>query len=151
MVVTELLNPSLIELKLKGSTKTAVIEELLDLLISSGKIKDKALALKDCVIRENYLSTGFENGLAVPHAKTESVSELLLAFGISRAGIEFDSLDGKPAHFIFLLLSPVNESGPHIKVLAQITRQFHDATIADKILAANSDEEIMNIFQSIND
>jgi len=151
MVVTELLNPSLIQLELKGRTKTAVIEELLDLLISGGKIEDKTLALKDCVIRENYLSTGFENGLAVPHAKTEAVSELLLAFGISRTGIEFDSLDGKPAHFIFLLLSPVNESGPHIKVLAQITRQFQDATIADKIFAANSAEDIMNILQSLND
>lgn len=151
MVVTELLNPSLIQLKLKGRTKTAVIEELLDLLISGGKIKDKGLALKDCVIRENYLSTGFENGLAVPHAKTEAVSDLVLAFGVSSAGIEFDSLDGKPAHFIFLLLSPINESGPHIKVLSQITRQFQDPTIADKILAANSAEDIMNIFQSIND
>jgi fructose-specific phosphotransferase system IIA component len=151
MVVTELLNPSLIELELKGRTKTAVIEELLDLLISSGKIKDKALALKDCVIRENYLSTGFENGLAVPHAKTEAVSDLLLAFGVSRAGVEFDSMDGKPSHFIFLLLSPINESGPHIKVLSQITRQFQDAKIVDKIFAAESAEEVMNIFQSIND
>ena len=151
MVVTELLNPSLIQLELKGRTKAAVIEELLDLLIHGGQIRDKTLALKDCVIRENYLSTGFENGLAVPHAKTEAASELLLAFGISRNGIEFDSLDGKPAHFIFLLLSPINESGSHIKILAQITRQFQDATIADKILAANSAEDIMNIFQSIND
>jgi fructose-specific phosphotransferase system IIA component len=151
MVVTELLNPSLIQPELKGRTKTAVIEELLDLLIRAGKIKDKTLALKDCVIRENYLSTGFENGLAVPHAKTEAVSELLLAFGVSRSGIEFDSLDGKPAHFIFLLLSPVNESGPHIKILAQITRQFQDTTIAAKILAATSVEDILNVFQSIND
>lgn len=151
MVIIELLNPSLIQLELRGRTKTAVIEELLDLLINRGKIRDKTLALKDCVIRENYLSTGFENGLAVPHAKTEAVSDLLLAFGVSKDGVEFDSLDGKPAHFIFLLLSPVNESGPHIKVLAQITRQFQDATIANKILAANSAEDIMNIFQSIND
>lgn len=151
MVVAKLLNPSLVKLELKGRTKTAVIEELLDLLISGGKITDKGLALKDCVIRENYLSTGFENGLAVPHAKTEAVSDLLLAFGVSRAGVEFDSLDGKPAHFIFLLLSPINESGPHIKVLSQITRQFQDAMIADKILAAKSAEDIMNIFQSINE
>lgn len=150
MALAELLNDSLIQRELKGKTKKEVIEELLDLMVSTGKIKSKALALKDCMERENYLSTGFENGLAVPHAKTEAVTELVLAFGISKNGIEFDTLDGKPAHFIFLLLSPVDESGPHIKILAQITRQFQDTNIRDKILAANSTEEFLNIFQSIN-
>ena len=147
MALAELLNDSLIQRELKGKTKREVIEELLDLMVSTGKIKSKALALKDCMERENYLSTGFENGLAVPHAKTEAVTELVLAFGISKNGIEFDTLDGKPAH---LLLSPVDESGPHIKILAQITRQFQDTNIRDKILAANSTEEFLNIFQSIN-
>jgi fructose-specific phosphotransferase system IIA component len=150
MALAELLNDSLIQRELKGKTKEEVIEELLDLMLSTGKIKSKALALKDCIERENYLSTGFENGLAVPHAKTEAVTELVLAFGISKDGIEFDTLDGEPAHFIFLLLSPVDESGPHIKILAQITRQFQDTNIRDKILAANSTEEFLNIFQSIN-
>lgn len=150
MALAELLDDSLIQRKLKGKTKEEVIEELLDLLVSTGKIKSKILALKDCIERENYLSTGFENGLAVPHAKTEAVTELVLAFGISKDGIEFDTLDGKPAHFIFLLLSPIDKSGPHIKILAQITRQFQDANISDKILTAESTEEFLNIFQSIN-
>lgn len=147
MAINELLNDSLIEWELKGTTKQAVIEELLDLLVSCGKVKDKALVLRDCFERENYLSTGFENGLAIPHAKTEAVNELVLAFGISQEGIEFDSLDGKPAHFIFLLLSPVNESGPHIKVLSQITRQFQDKNTASRIFAAQSLKDILDIFQ----
>jgi fructose-specific phosphotransferase system IIA component len=150
MALSELLDNSLIERELKGKTKEEVIEELLDLMVTAGKIRSRVLALKDCIERENYLSTGFENGLAVPHAKTEAVDELVLAFGISKNGVEFDTLDGKPAHFIFLLLSPVDKSGPHIKILAQITRQFQDADIADRILAAENTEEFLNIFQSIN-
>jgi fructose-specific phosphotransferase system IIA component len=151
MLVAELLDSSLIQLELKAKNKKDVIEELLDLLLSKGKIKNKTLAFEDCIERENYLSTGFENGLAVPHAKSEAVRDLVLAFGISREGIEFDSLDGKPANFIFLLFSPVNKSGPHIKVLSQITRQFQDSNIADKILAANTSQEILNIFRSIKE
>ena len=150
MALTELLNDSLIERDLKGKTKAEVIEELLDLMVTNGKIKSKALALKDCIERENYLSTGFENGLAVPHAKTEAVTELVLAFGISQNGVEFDSLDNKPTHFIFLLLSPVDKSGPHIKILAQITRQFQDVNITHKIFKADTAEKLLNIFQSIN-
>jgi len=150
MAVAELLNESLICLELKGESKTEAIEELLALMEDCGAIRNKELAFKDCLERENYLSTGFENGLAVPHAKTEATNELILAFGISQDGIEFDSLDGKPAHFIFLLLSPVNESGPHIKILSRITRQFQDPEIAKKIFAANSPEDIVTIFQSIN-
>ena len=146
MTLSELLNDSLIQWDLKGKTKAEVIIELLDLMVSVGKLNSKELAFKDCLERENYLSTGFENGLAVPHAKTDAVTDLVLAFGISKAGIEFDSLDNKPAHFIFLLLSPIDKSGPHIKVLAQITRQFQDTEIADKIFAANTAEDFLNIF-----
>ncbi len=148
MEIAELLNDSLIQWNLKSRNKSEAIKELLDLMASCGKIKNKKQALTDCIEREDYLSTGFENGLAVPHAKTEAVDELLLAFGISKEGIEFDSLDGKPAHFIFLLLSPVNESGPHIKVLSEITRQFQVAEIPREILAAKSTRDILNIFES---
>lgn len=150
MTLKELLSDSLIQWELKGKTKAEVIDELLDLMVSNGKINSKELALRDCLERENYLSTGFENGLAVPHAKSNAVSDLVLAFGISKSGIEFDSLDGKPAHFIFLLLSPVDKSGPHIKVLAQITRQFQNAEITEKIFGVNTTEDLINIFHSIN-
>lgn len=148
MGIAKLLDQSVIKRNLKSRSKSDAIKELLDVFEACGKINNEAQALKDCIERENYLSTGFENGLAVPHAKTEAVNELILAFGISREGIEFDSLDGKPAHFIFLLLSPVNESGPHIKVLSEITRQFQDAQIPRKILAAESTSAILNIFGS---
>ncbi|MFQ5584012.1 MAG: PTS sugar transporter subunit IIA [Calditrichia bacterium] len=144
----ELLDEKLIKSQLKGGDKFAIIEELLDLIASAGKLRDKSLALQDCIKREKYLSTGLENGLAIPHAKTEATGELLMSFGISREGIEFDSLDGKPAHFIFLLLSPVNTSGPHIKVLSQITRLFRQKDITGRLLQAAGPEEILAILKS---
>jgi PTS system fructose-specific IIC component len=149
MSFTELLQESLIEIDLKGTDKYQVIEELLDLMVAYGVLSNKKQALKDSIDRENYLSTGLENGLAVPHAKTRATEKLVLAMGISSNGIEFDSLDGKPAHYIFLLLSPVNTSGPHIKVLSEITKSFRNEHIFEKLSEANSAKDYVEIIRSL--
>lgn len=148
MKLVELLDDSTVELDLKGRSKYEVIAELLDLLVAAGKVKDRDRALQDLIEREEYLSTGLERGLAVPHAKTPAVEELVLAFGLSREGVDFESNDGKPAHFIFLLLSPVNTSGPHIKALAQITRNFSDPKIGSRLLEARSKQEVLDILST---
>lgn len=149
MSFVELLQESLIKVDLKGTDKFQAIEELLDLMVTNGVLSNKKQALKDCVDRENYLSTGLEKGLAVPHAKTRATNDLILAMGVSASGIEFDSLDGKPAHYIFLLLSPVNTSGPHIKVLSEITKNFKNEQIFSKLSEANSAKDYVEIFRSI--
>ncbi len=148
MTIGDLLSENLITDSLHGENKYQVIEELLDLLVDAGKIRDRESALNDLLEREQYLSTGLENGLAVPHAKTGATNDLLLAFGLSRSGLEFDSLDGKPANFIFLVLSPRDTSGPHIKILAQITRNFRNAEVNKQIMSANSNAEILEIFKN---
>ena len=148
MSIGELLTEDLIDLEVKGDDKYRVIEQLLDLLVKAGKVKDKQQALQDLIEREQYLSTGLENGLAVPHAKTSAVDGLLVSFGLSREGVEFDSVDGKPAHFIFLVLSPRETSGPHIRALAQITRNFRDPEIPQRLLSARSKTEVLEIIRS---
>ena len=148
MDIGDLLDESLIIAGLKADEKFKAIEALLGLMVSCGKLGQKSQALEDCIRREQYLSTGLENGLAVPHAKTTAVNDLVLAFGYSKNGIEFDSLDGKPAHFIFLLLSPVNTSGPHIKILSQITRRFREEDFYNKIFNAETGKEILEILKS---
>jgi len=147
MDLGELLTPEQIKLNLAGSTKFEVIEELLDVLMKAGKVGNRQQALDDLLERERYLSTGLEKGLAVPHAKTGVVTELTMAFGISRQGVEFDSLDGKPAHFIFLVLSPRDTSGPHIKALAQITRLFREGEMPERLLQAESPEAILELLE----
>ncbi len=148
MGIGDLISEDLIEPSLKGKDKYQVIEELLDLLVKKGEVKDREKALKDLIEREQYLSTGLEKGLAVPHAKSDAVDKLLVSLGISQRGLDFDSLDGKPAHFIFLVLSPRDISGPHIKILAQITRNFRDGDIGERLMNARDKKEILEIIKS---
>jgi fructose-specific phosphotransferase system IIA component len=148
MNIGDLLTEELIVEDLKGKNKFEVIEELLDVLVRAGKVDDRKTALNDLIEREQYLSTGLEKHLAVPHAKTAAVRELLVSFGRSIQGLDFDTLDGKPAHFIFLVLSPRDTSGPHIKTLAQITRNFREGDVAEKLMQAKSRQEILEIIRN---
>lgn len=148
MSIAELLTEQQVSMDLKGESKREVIEELLDLLVKNNNVQEREIALNDLLEREQYLSTGLENGLAVPHAKTGAVNELMVSFGLSRKGLDFDSLDNQPAHFIFLVLSPRDTSGPHIKVLAQITRNFRENEVAQNLLNAGSQQELFEVIQN---
>jgi len=135
---------------LSGQTKVDVIKELLDHMHKLGFVSNYETALNDILVRENHLSTGLENGIAIPHAKTEGVEKLSIVFGIKNSGIDFDSLDAKPAKFIFLVLSPKNTSGPHIQALALISRNLSISKNRDSLQSANSADEIANIFSSFS-
>jgi len=148
MNVIDLIDAKVVISSLKSSAKKQAIEELLQVLQSSGKVQNRELALKDILARESYLSTGMENGLAVPHAKTDAVNELVVAFGLHRSGLDFESLDGKSAHFVFLVLSPRDTSGPHIQALAAISRLLKDEKTRKKLLNAESSEKILEVFSA---
>jgi mannitol/fructose-specific phosphotransferase system IIA component (Ntr-type) len=132
---------------LSGNTKIEIIEELLKLMKDLKIVTEYEVALNDILDREGYLSTGLENGLAIPHAKTDSINQLAIVFGIKRGGVPFESLDGKPAENIFLVLSPKDTSGPHIQALALITRNLKDVKTREKLKASKSAEDIAKIFQ----
>ena len=133
MKLVELLDSDLIELNLDDGNKFEVIEQLLNVAVRAERVRDSERALKDLIEREKYLSTGFENGLAVPHAKSEAVDDMVLVFGLHRDGIDFDSLDGESTHFVFLLLSPMDTSGPHIQTLALIARNFQNPDVIESL------------------
>lgn len=130
-----------------GATKIEIIEELLGLMRDLNLIDQYEVALNDILDREGYLSTGLENGLAIPHAKTDSIDNLAIVFGLKNEGVLFESLDGKPAEQIFLVLSPKDTSGPHIQALALITRNLKDAQVREKIKKSQSTQDIAAIFQ----
>ncbi len=148
MGIENLLSEQLIDDDLKEKDKYTVIERLLDLILQTGKVRDREICFNDLIEREKYLSTGLENGLAVPHAKSSAVKELIVCFGLCRKGLNFGTIDGNPAHFIFLVLSPQDTSGPHIKMLAQITRNFKETDAGIKLLSAKSKKEILEIIQN---
>lgn len=136
--------------QLSGNTKIEVIKELLDQMYKLGLVSNYETALSDIMERENHLSTGLENGIAIPHAKTEGVQKLSIVFGVKKNGIEFESMDAKPAKLIFLVLSPKNTSGPHIQALALISRNLNVATNRDRLISAGTVKEIAEIFNSFN-
>jgi len=135
---------------LYGNTKIEIIEELLGLMKDLKIVTQYEVALNDILDREGYLSTGLENGLAIPHAKTDSINQLAIVFGIKREGVPFESLDGKPAENIFLVLSPKDTSGPHIQALALITRNLKDVKTREKLKESKSAEDIAKIFQEFD-
>lgn len=147
MSIANLITENLIAPSLQGKDKYQVIEELLDLLVEDGDVGNREVALNDLIEREHYLSTGLEKGLAVPHAKSTAVEKLVVSLGISEQGVDFDSLDGEPANCIFLVLSPRDISGPHIKILAQITRNFRDGEIGHQLKNAKTKKDILKIIE----
>jgi mannitol/fructose-specific phosphotransferase system IIA component (Ntr-type) len=147
MKLNEYLPIEHIKYDLMGTTKIEIIEELLGVMNDLNLVDEYETALNDILDREGYLSTGLEHGVAIPHAKTDSIKSLTIVFGLKKDGVMFDSLDGKPAEFIFLVLSPKDTSGPHIQALALVTRNLKNASIRDKIKKCQSTLEIVNIFK----
>ena len=134
-----------IVMKLKSDSKDGVIEELIDVLVASGRIKDRKAALKAVIDRERKMSTGLQNGIAIPHGKTDTIESLVAAIGISPAGIPFESLDGQPAQIILLTVSPASRTGPHIQFLADISRVLHNEATRQRVLNATHEEEVLEL------
>ena len=147
MQLKDYLPPENIIPDLKSEKKISIIEEMLERMNQLNLIKDYETALNDTLSRESYLSTGLENGLAIPHAKSDAIDRLAMVFGRSRSGVDFQSLDSKPTYLIFLVLSPKDVSGPHIQALAVISRNIKDAAVREKLRNAESAEDIADIIK----
>lgn len=134
-----------ISLDLQGATKEAILAEMVDLLVASGHIRDRDAVLKAVLEREKRMSTGMQNGIAIPHGKTDSVDCLVAALGIKRAGVDFGALDGQPSNIFVMTVSPDSRTGPHIQFLAEISRPLNDASVRAKLLAATSPDEVLHL------
>lgn len=129
-------------LALASREKTAIIEELVDLLDKAGRISDRKAVLKCVLEREKKMSTGMHNGLAIPHGKSDTVDGLVAAVGLIPEGVDFESMDQKPARIFILTVSPANRAGPHIQFLAEISRLMNRADVRQQILEADSIESL---------
>ena len=122
MNLKKALNKQAVCLHLKSETKDDVIEELIEILDGSGVLKDKKAALQAVRDRERKLSTGMQNGIAIPHGKTDTVGSLVAAVGLRPEGIDFAAIDDQPCTIFILTVSPANRTGPHVQFLAEISR-----------------------------
>jgi len=128
-----------------AETKDEAIHEMLDVLETAGVLPDRAAAEKVVFERERVMSTGMECGIAIPHGKTDTVDQLIVAVGIKREGLDFDCADGQPARMFIMTLSPVSRSGPHIRFLAEISRLLHTADVRERVLNAADSREVVAV------
>ena len=142
-----LVTPECTCIALKGESKKEIITELVDLLAARGKILDRNEVLADVLEREKIMSTGMQDGIALPHAKTGGTSDLAVAVGIKKDGIDFESIDGKASRLFILVASPKKISGPHVQFLAAIGAVLEDSGIRQRVIDAASPQEAAALLQ----
>jgi PTS system nitrogen regulatory IIA component len=145
MNLKSILTKETICLNLKGTTKEAIINELLDILVAAKKIDDRASAFSAIMDRELKMSTGMKHGIAIPHGKSPTIHDLVACIGVSDAAVEFDALDHEPCRIFIMTLSPLEKTGPHLQFLAEISLLFKSAEKRQEILNASSAEEVLRI------
>jgi len=147
MKIMDFLSKKAIVMDIKATKKEGVIKELVDALVNAGEIDKRYYnQLIDALMaREALGSTAIGQGVAIPHAKIEGVEKLVAAFGLSKKGVDFDSLDGEPAYIFFLLVAPQDSAGPHLKALARISRLLKDKFFRDNLRACIDEKAVINI------
>ena len=153
MILTQILQPTCVKVPLEGKDKKSVITELVDLLDANtnGLLLDRDAVLEAILMRDQTRSTGIGSGIAIPHGKSGAVKELVMGIGIPSEPIDFASVDGKPVKIIILLLSPADQTGPHIQALAQISRLLLDEEFKGKLENAASADEVYQLLGSKED
>src|SRR5438552_3252020 len=150
MSLASLLTSEQIIPEMKATERWPAIVELIDLLVEQKKIEPASrdgilAALKQ---REETMSTGIGFGIAIPHASSENVSEVVAAFGRSSQGIEFDALDNAPVKFVVLFIVPKNQFQTHLRTLASIAKFLNDRNVRDQLANAKTADEILAIFRA---
>ena len=149
MSLASLLSAEQIIPEMKATERWAAIVELIDLLVSLGKMKaeDRDSILASLKQREETMSTGIGFGIAIPHCSSDRIDEVVAAFGRSSTGIDFDALDNAPVKFVVLFVVPKNQFQTHLRTLASIAKFLNDRSVRESLASAKSAEEILSIFR----
>jgi fructose-specific phosphotransferase system IIA component len=148
MKLSKFCGEDLISFEVSAQTKDEVIKELVDLASSSKLVKDAAQLLKDILEREKLVTTGVGYGVAFPHAKSKAIRGIIIAFGRSKRGIDFDSMDKKPVHLFFLIAAPEDAIGAHLNVMARISFLMRSEKNRDKLMKIKSPKELLEVLDS---
>ncbi|UCH01075.1 MAG: PTS sugar transporter subunit IIA [Deltaproteobacteria bacterium] len=145
MKLSDIFKPQFIIPDLKAHDKKGVLEELSQIITEQEKSLNKGTLLQVLLERERLGSTGIGDGIALPHGKLRGLDKLLISFGRSIDGLDFESIDEQPAYLFFLLLAPENSAGMHLKSLAKISRILKDGNLRQRLMGAETTEEIYKI------
>lgn len=146
MKILEYLVPERIKVNLGGKTKSEIIREMAQLFVKSGVLDSENLEefVKEINEREKLTPTGMQDGIAIPHARTPFVKQLSLALGISKEGIDFESMDGEPSKLIFMIAAPEETKKEHLDLLAEISKLSYEEELVEELKNASTIEEITN-------
>jgi PTS system nitrogen regulatory IIA component len=147
VLLSDILSSVRVRVPLDATTKKAVLRELVDVLVEDGCIADPEEALRVVLDREQVLSTGIGHGVALPHGKTDSCQDLLIAAGVTAAPVDFDALDAEPVELVFLLLGPENAAGAHIKALSRISRLVRQPAVRESLKEAPDPESFLQVLR----
>ncbi|MBK9120541.1 MAG: PTS sugar transporter subunit IIA [Phycisphaerales bacterium] len=142
MELRKILTPERVRVPLQGKDKTSVITELIDLLAADGGLTNREAALEAVLKREAERSTGIGYGLAIPHGKTNGSDKLALAVGMPAEPVDFQSVDGRPVTFVALLVSPPDQTGPHIRALAKVSGLMNNEEFRQKLGQIHASQEL---------
>ena len=145
MKISELLNPQAIVADLQAKDKPGALVELTDALIACEPSLNRDDVIAVLQERERLGSTGIGDGVAIPHGKLAGIPELMLAFGRSPSGVDFESMDGQPAYLFFLLIAPEESVGIHLKTLARISKLLKDVSVRKKLFDAPDQKAIYQV------
>jgi PTS system nitrogen regulatory IIA component len=149
--ITEMLRKEFVLEKLKAGNKRDTLAELAGVFVKGECRVDPEAMLHVLMEREKLGSTGIGDGIAIPHGKIAGLDEMVIAFGRSKEGIDFEAMDGKPAHLFFLLMAPVNSAGQHLKALAKISRMLKDGDFRRNLLEAKMHDDLVRIIAEKDD
>lgn len=147
MEIKDVLNEKMMVFDLKAKDKTGVLEELVSVLKENGVVDDEEGFLEVVKKREEEFSTGIGYGVAIPHGKSSLVKKPAIVFGKSRQGIDYNSMDGKPAYLFFLIAVPDNSDELHLKVLAELSRSLMHKEVREELEKASTPEEVIKAFE----
>jgi len=145
MKLVDVLNQDCIIANLKGSEKREVLEEMVEELSFKFGDVDREKLLEVLLEREKLGSTGIGYGVAIPHARLKGLNSIIVSFGRSLKGVEFQTMDERPAHLFFLIVAPEDSTTAHIKILARISHLLQDAVLRNRLMMASTQEEIFSI------
>jgi nitrogen PTS system EIIA component len=145
MKIDEILSKDSIIPNLVGTNKEEVLREITDFLQNLKLIKNKETLLNTLMEREKLGSTGIGENVAIPHGKSDELSQIIIVFGRSLEGVDFESLDQKPVHFVCMVIAPSNSTGQHLKALARISRLFKNQNLRENILKLQDANQIYSL------
>jgi fructose PTS system EIIBC or EIIC component len=147
MRIVDLLNENVVRTNLAGTSKNEIINAMIDVAASQERVLDKEKVREAIFEREKIMSTGVGAGFAIPHAKTDAVSDIVAAFAVTAQPIDYQSLDDQPVRIVFLLVGRENMVGPHIKLLSRISRLMNNEDFRKRLLEAPTPKDILDIFR----